>query len=331
MYGLNLDGWAHEHLDMTHEGFFTPFHALYYSGFCANVLVVYLQTRRNHLSTGLPWRESIPLGYGASVAGFAVLAIGGQCDMLWHLAFGFERDLSAVLSPTHQLIALGMAFILLGPLRSTLARGKPATFRASLPALLNLALFLTFLEFWAQWTASLAAGKSWDVRIAFPNIGAVDSRFAFYELSHGILSAVVLSALMAGVVLYAARTGIARFGGATAIVVLGTLPLGLMLYVFGQDMWFIAAGAICAGLAGDLVLLRLQPFASEGLWRTQVLGFVIPWTYCSANLAATSLFYHGLWWEVHVVFGVPVVAGFAGVLLGTLTGRRETPARLRAT
>jgi hypothetical protein len=35
MIGLFVDGWAHNNLDTSLESFFTPWHALFYSGFAA--------------------------------------------------------------------------------------------------------------------------------------------------------------------------------------------------------------------------------------------------------------------------------------------------------
>src|SRR3712207_9367096 len=48
MVGLFVDGWAHNNLDTSLESFFTPWHALFYSGFtaCAGWLAWRSQVRR---------------------------------------------------------------------------------------------------------------------------------------------------------------------------------------------------------------------------------------------------------------------------------------------
>jgi hypothetical protein len=38
--------------------------------------------------------------------------------MAWHLVFGIETDVAALLSPTHLLLATGAALIVAGPLRA---------------------------------------------------------------------------------------------------------------------------------------------------------------------------------------------------------------------
>jgi len=49
--GLILDGWAHGHIDMSHETFFTPFHAVFYSGFAA--VAATMLRRRSQASSSL--------------------------------------------------------------------------------------------------------------------------------------------------------------------------------------------------------------------------------------------------------------------------------------
>src|SRR5262245_57613784 len=74
--GLFVDGWAHEH--QKPETFFTPWHALLYSGFGAAVLWFMYQGRR---------------GRGASVdrltlAGFLLFGASAVGDFAWHTLFG---------------------------------------------------------------------------------------------------------------------------------------------------------------------------------------------------------------------------------------------------
>jgi hypothetical protein len=127
--GLLLDGWAHNELDLSKEGFFTPYHAVFYSGFVALAASLGVAAWRNRIP-GVPLLAAFPAGYGTMLAGVAIFAIGGFLDMLWHIAFGIEQDIQALFSPTHMLLAVGGATMMCGPIRAGLARPDDRTWRA---------------------------------------------------------------------------------------------------------------------------------------------------------------------------------------------------------
>lgn len=103
--GVYLDGWAHIHTGLI-DTFFTPWHGLLYSAYVALAVVLVGTVLRNRTSGFAGWR-AIPQGYEPAVIGVAVFALGGLGDMIWHLLFGIDVDLEALLSPTHLLLALG--------------------------------------------------------------------------------------------------------------------------------------------------------------------------------------------------------------------------------
>src|SRR4029450_9230829 len=116
LVGLVVDGWAHNNLQAL-ETFFTPWHALFYSGFVATagwVLTTATRARQPERS-GL---AAFPAGYGLAVVGVVVFAVGGAGDLTWHSVFGIEQDVEALFSPTHLLLFAGMALILSPPLRA---------------------------------------------------------------------------------------------------------------------------------------------------------------------------------------------------------------------
>ena len=96
--GLFVDGWAHRNLDGL-ETFFTPWHALFYSGFAATAACGWSiwsgSTRR------------VPVGYRSGIIGVGIFALGGVGDLIWHSVFGIEVSLDALLSPTHLAVADG--------------------------------------------------------------------------------------------------------------------------------------------------------------------------------------------------------------------------------
>ena len=103
--GLFVDGWAHAH-GKVDQSFFTPWHAILYAGFFVNALFFASVAWRNH-GKGYPWSRSVPRGYEFAVLGVGIFLVGGFLDLVWHLLFGIERSLSATLSPTHLMLALG--------------------------------------------------------------------------------------------------------------------------------------------------------------------------------------------------------------------------------
>src|SRR5262249_42860659 len=92
--GIYLDGWAHIHISSL-ETFFTPWHAVLYSGFAACALALLVQQVRA-LRAGAPWREALPPGYGLSLLGAGIFLAGGALDLLWHTFFGIERGVEAL-------------------------------------------------------------------------------------------------------------------------------------------------------------------------------------------------------------------------------------------
>ncbi|MGO4859041.1 hypothetical protein [Arthrobacter sp. 2MCAF14] len=87
--GTYVDGWAHNNLrDL--ETFFTPWHAILYSGFAACAVWIAALTWRRH-APGARWTEAIPAGYGAAAAGVVLFLVSGAADFAWHSVFGIEQ------------------------------------------------------------------------------------------------------------------------------------------------------------------------------------------------------------------------------------------------
>ena len=134
--GLFIDGWAHSNIPQL-ETFFTPWHAVFYSGYLVvafTLLVqILLNLRQSAISAGdsktslvtlvrksLPgnrWLDAIPIGYELSVLGLVIFGISGIGDLTWHLILGIERSTEALLSPTHLGLALGIGLALSGERR----------------------------------------------------------------------------------------------------------------------------------------------------------------------------------------------------------------------
>src|SRR5215831_4367236 len=175
--GLFLDGWAHTNVPQL-ETFFTPWHAVLYSGYLAVATTLVIKTisnltkaeaglwasiaipsllrRSQNHAPGVSFLEAIPAGYGLSLLGVGIFAVCGVADLTWHLLFGIERGVEALLSPTHVGLALGGGLVATGPLRAAWHRhdGAEAGSWGHLgPAILSLTLTLSLLTFFTEYAS----------------------------------------------------------------------------------------------------------------------------------------------------------------------------------
>ncbi|MBI1742632.1 PD40 domain-containing protein [Candidatus Acetothermia bacterium] len=152
--GLYLDGWAHNHVAQL-ETFFTPWHAVFYSGYFAVAGFLAFSMWRHH-NKGHLWTRSLPEGYQLTMLGVPIFFLGGIGDMIWHIVFGIERNLEALFSPTHLILATGIALIVSGPLRAAWHRSPSKGWSGLLPMLLSLTFLLSLLTFMTQFAHPVA-------------------------------------------------------------------------------------------------------------------------------------------------------------------------------
>lgn len=136
--GTYIDGWAHNNLAHL-ETFFTPWHAVLYSGFAANAVWIGFLVWRRHRRAS-PWMDAVPAGYGGAVVGVVLFLVSGVADFAWHTVFGIEQAIKALFSPSHLGLATG-GFLILGAPFAAASAAPPGRTRARLaPALLSAAL-----------------------------------------------------------------------------------------------------------------------------------------------------------------------------------------------
>ncbi|MDR6623165.1 hypothetical protein J2X81_003434 [Sinomonas atrocyanea] len=152
--GTYVDGWAHNNLAHL-ETFFTPWHAVLYSGFAANaVWIGFLVWRRRR--RGSRWMDAVPAGYGGAAIGVVLFLVSGVADLAWHSVFGIEQDIKALFSPSHLGLATG-GFLILGapfaaataasPGRTTPARLTTALVSAALCGMVAIFILQEFAVF----------------------------------------------------------------------------------------------------------------------------------------------------------------------------------------
>jgi hypothetical protein len=313
--GLYVDGWAHNHLNRI-ETFFTPWHAVFYGSFALLALALGWLVIAG-LRAGGSWSSAIPRGYEWSALGVAIFLLAGIGDLGWHLRFGIEHDTEALLSPTHLGLASGMALIFTGPLRAAIARGDVARGAALWPAVISLMLLMSGLTFLMQFAPALA---DWGVGSRPPTADLTEVR-----LDRAVVSQLWITVVMVASVLFLVRQWGDRLPIGSMTVLIGA-NAALMSTQSGTGYYFaMLPAAIIAALVCDALLAWLRPSADR-IVRFRWFAFLVPFVYWTAHDLDYLVRGEHVWWAIHVLAGIPVIAGLMGLMLSYLavTGR-STP------
>ena len=306
--GLFVDGYAHNHGGVDNT-FFTPYHALLYSGILAVGLFLGITQYRN-IAKGHTFSRALPYGYNLSLVGVGLFFAGGGFDFLWHSLFGFEANLSTLLSPAHLLLATAGLLIVTGPLRAAWQRSNlPSTWANLFPVVLSLLLLLSALTFFTQF--SNAFSHAWGY------IENVPSRERGYLDVLGVANILFPTTLMIGVLLFAVRRWVLPFGAVTFILLVNAIGMLALEWREMQQLWYVLFAALAAGIVGDLLLHLLKPTPANPL-ALRIFPFAVPFV-LSLVYFLLLIMRVGIWWEIHKWLGVSFFAGASGLFLSYLT------------
>jgi hypothetical protein len=329
--GIFVDGWAHVNLRSL-ETFFTPWHALLYSGFFATAAVISVAIGRGHAAGYSGWR-AIPAGYELAALGAVTFMLGGVGDGIWHTLFGIEVDLEALLSPTHLLLATGTMLMLSAPLRAAWHRARGGLvadgWTAQLPMWLSLTFVLMLINFFTQYIYPLGSG--WAARTWAP-IGTIVSTTGGHELELPFLfqapmmaGVLLQSAILVGFVLLALRNARFPFGSMTLLIGLSTALMVIMRTRFVADVQVpLLIGGIVAGVLADVLVSVLRPSLQRPI-SVHLLATLLPMVVYGTYFATLALA-GGMWWTIHLWGGAIFLAGVVGLLLAILA----VPGRIAA-
>jgi hypothetical protein len=318
MIGLFVDGWAHSNLAAL-ETFFTPWHALFYSGFIATALWIIWQVDRRYRA-GKRGLEAVPAGYALALVGVGVFALGGVGDMGWHTIFGIETNIDALFSPTHLLLFIGIVLITSAPLRGAWSdASEPAApgFRRFLPILLSATLTATLVAFMFMFLGAFVDGAG-NAQVLER---AARSEPIYLLISDGVSGVQATNLIVLAPLLLLMRRWRIPFGSATVLLVtVAALTNAISAY---QEWWLIVAAAL-GGVGVDLLLSRLRPW--EGQRRFWAAGALIPlviWSFYFATVAIAG----GIGWVVELWTGSIMWAGLLGTALALLMHPPAPPQR----
>jgi hypothetical protein len=302
-----VDGFAHRNLDAL-ETFFTPWHGILYSGYLATAAWILWLVARNR-SAAPSLSAAIPDGYGTALTGVAVFAAGGLGDMAWHIAFGVETSLDALLSPTHLMLLVGSLLMVSGPIRACWRDTgyEPVGLAEFWPPLLAVTMGAAQLGFFFQYIDGFSSRL---MQVPYRPGGEA----GFFETATGIAAILITTIIMTGGLLLLMRrwrvplgTGLVLFG------LLGVLMEVLEGYEFPEDV----VAPLAAGVVADLLIRWLRP-SPERLASVRAVLFAIPVTLWSIRFAVFEQF-SDINWPIEIWTGTIVFAGLAGIGLSLLT------------
>lgn len=309
--GIAVDGWAHTNLGGL-ETFFTPWHALFYSGFSATATWIAWSTVRRRAPGGT-LVQSIPLGYELGVVGLILFAVGGIGDMVWHVVFGIETDIDALLSPSHLLLYAGVFLIVTSPFRAAWRRNDPAahtSVKAFSPVLLSASLAAGFTAFMLLYLSPvLQTDMAADEASFGPDAGYMN----FLSQRGGVAAFLVSSAIVVAPLLLMLRRWRLPFGscaflfGLVAAVIQG-------INAFAKPE--LIGAAVAGGLLADVAAAALKPSADKpnALRAFAALAPVALWGTYTATLAVTD----GIVWAPELWAGAIMWTGLVGLGLSLL-------------
>jgi hypothetical protein len=228
--------------------------------------------------------------------------------MLWHLRFGIEVSLAALISPPHLLLMSSAALIVTGPLRRA---WRLAGRRAPWTAIVSAGLLLSMFTFFDQFDQPLV--NTWAARQALPPV------VVGYAQQLGILGIMVQTALLTGVVLYLLSRFTLPFGGIAILVGLNGALLGSL-----EQNFDLIPVAIVGGLVADCLVVWLRP-GEQRMSAVRAAAVLGPAAFTSLYLLSLEVT-GGIDWPVNLWLGSIFVSAAVGLLLSYLVWRPHEPA-----
>ncbi len=327
LIGLAIDGWAH-HTRAQLEEFFTPWHALLYSGYAASALWLCWLVWRGRRA-GRIGRDAIPRGYGLGLAGALLFGAAGFGDMLWHATIGIEQNRKASLSPTHLLLFAGIALIVTCPFRSAWASDNPAedapSFVAFLPALLSLTATLGVAAAMTVWLwAFVNIGHLPGVAAAIqPQFGAAGPPVDLRQ-DLGLAMILITNLLLLAPVLLVLRRWQPPFGSVTLIF---AAVGALMSLVVGLRHPEQLAAIVPAGLLADAAIARFRPCPARPA-AFRLFATALPLILWGLHFLVAALV-AGVTWPPELWLGAVIMAALSGLTLSVLMLPPALPEHVR--
>lgn len=324
--GTYLDGWAHDNLVQKEETFFTPWHAVLFSGFYAAIAYNVWEYWRRRKTT-----LRMPLWYGGKLTllGAELFAIGIPADFIGHEIWGFEPELAALLSPTHLLMVSGALLMVTAPFRTEWRQidARFPTWREFAPILMSITLLAAIVSFYTTFLSPFRVQPRLMERVPMsllpfrveprsidslpPNFG---QRFAEQPQAWAIASVLASTALLISPLLYLLRESRRPpFGSATFFFSV----VAVMSSAFDSFRSLpLVLGPVVGGLVADVLfwIYRPSPARPRAIRSIAVATSVSLWL--PYFLVLTLLY--DLSWEIDLWGGTIYLAALEALAISLL-------------
>ena len=334
--GLLIDSFAHIS-GTVDDTFFTPWHAIWYSGATAYGAYIFYAILPSEGISHLvrhPFEvlKGLEPQHKPGVYGIIIFGISGFGDMIWHETLGVESSLDILLSPTHIGLFIGLVMSVSAPIWSAWADPNSGTNGLKSQMLLVFgvgaawSVILLMFRFANLWVAPLQT---------FCYSGNVD--FCYNEnyedgLSLGLQMLYVQAGITcAMVLLFLQRWNPAR---GTMFLIITFHTVGLYVYT-EFDIDVIYMGIIWA----TLVELALPMYNKWGpklyipfIVATQVIVVMVSWYLKASDISNVSYWVEDgdlhvlpFGWTIHSTIGAVVVCATIGWLASVIGFPPEKP------
>jgi hypothetical protein len=326
LFAVFWDGYKHNNTGNL-DTFWNPAHIAMYAGLIALggwIGLVFLRYQpKDRLQISM---SAVPHGYGLALVALPLAALGGPGDFAWHEAYGFENQVDAPFSPTHQMLFLSGALLGAIPLASSWVRaGRKPNLGALWPAVLSLTSVVamvnfTFMNLLPYFWAMVPTSAFQDDVERYPDAyeaGADiihpeglaqaaahygDEPFPYYLFANmqvigGIL---IFTAVLVAAVLYLRRRWVLPFGSITLMCALLSV---LFPFFTGWREPHLIAALIATGLLIDVLLRLLVAGDPPSRVRLRLCGALMPlaiWVPYELSIAIAD----GLGWGPTVYLGM---------------------------
>lgn len=244
--------------------------------------------------------------------GLALFGAGGVGDMAWHMAFGVEVDLEALLSPTHLVLFLSGILVVSSPLRAAWsAAGRRSL---PLPALLSTTIVTATIAFFHMHLSPFLTDAMRAEPYEFARTLSRGGPWLANELQLEGFAAILVTTmiLIAPTLLLLRRWQLPR----GSLTLLFSVVVAMDSALLGFEMPETILAGVVAGFVADMLAQTLQPTRSPATV-LRVIGFAVPVVLWLTYFAVLATFY-SVGWSAELWSGMTVMSGLAGLGLAVL-------------
>lgn len=334
--GLLIDAFAHI-AGSVDDTFFTPWHAVWYSGSAAyGAYIIYAIMpdggMRQLVSQPFKTLKGIDSHHKPGVYGIVVFAVSGFGDLIWHETLGVEENTDILLSPTHIGLFVGLIMSVTAPVWSAWAKASSGRNGLRSQALIVFGLG-------AAWTVSLLMIRYANLWIAplqnycySPGNAFCGHQYYNEALETGLQSLFLQAALTSVVLALFLKRWRPERGAMFLLFMFHAVGVWVYSEFDARLLWMGVTLALLAEI-GTLAYKKAGPHVYISLAAaSQVVVLLLFSLADAARLTNTRYWVEGVnihvvpfGWSVHSTFGAIVVCALIGWITGVVAMSPAVP------